>query len=132
MSEQEAKNYFNEWDKIGLKFESGYYFDLFLRSKMMITDCSTFLGEYFLTENPLIHLISKDATPFNETVNQVIENYYKATNIKELSKLLEQLPENDIMKTKRINAVNNLGFKNINASQNILNDIKSTLDIHSS
>lgn len=132
MSKQEAKNYFNEWDKIGLKFESGDYFDLFLRSKMMITDCSTFLGEYFLTENPLIHLISKDATPFNETVNQVIENYYKATNIKELSKLLEQLPENDIMKTKRINAVNNLGFKNINASQNILNDIKSTLDIHSS
>lgn len=129
MSEQEVKKYFNEWDKIGLKFESGDYFDLFLRSKMMITDCSTFLGEYFLTENPLIHLVSKDAIPFNETVNKVIENYYKATNIEDLSKLLEQLPENDIMKEQRTKALEDSGFKNINASKNILNNIKETVGI---
>lgn len=129
MTQNEAEEYYNDWDKIGLKYESGDYFELFLRSKMMITDCSTFLGEYFLTENPLIHLISQDATPFNETVNNVIKNYYKATNIEELTQLLDQLPENDFLKEQRLNALKTLGYKNNYASENILTDIKKTVGL---
>ena len=73
MTEQQAEDYYNEWDKIGLRYEHGDYLELFNKSKMLITDCSSFLGEYFLTENPVIHLISKDATPYNETVNQIVK-----------------------------------------------------------
>ena len=127
MTEQQAEDYYNEWDKIGLRYEHGDYLELFNKSKMLITDCSSFLGEYFLTENPVIHLISKDATPYNETVNQIVKYYYKANDIDELKNLLEQVPNNDFMKEERINALNELGYKNTTASENIYNDILKKL-----
>jgi len=123
MTEQQAEDYYNEWDKIGLRYEHGDYLELFNKSKMLITDCSSFLGEYFLTENPVIHLISPDAKPYNETINQIIKYYYKANNIEELKTLLEHVPQNDFMKEERINALNRLGYKNTTASENILKHI---------
>ncbi|MBQ4114690.1 CDP-glycerol glycerophosphotransferase family protein [bacterium] len=127
-SPEEVREYYDEWDKIGIKYESGDYLDLFNASKMLITDCSSFLGEYFLTENPVIHLISSSSIPFNKTVSQVIENYYKAHNLEELQKLLEELPQNDWMKSQRVDALKKLGFKNNYAAENILNDLLNQLE----
>ena len=58
MTNEQIENYWNEWDKIGLKYEGGDYLHLFAQAKAMITDCGSFLTEFFLTEQPLIHLIS--------------------------------------------------------------------------
>lgn len=123
MLEQEVLDYYKEWNKIGMTYESGDYLDLFNQSKMLITDCSSFLGEYFMTENPVIHLISKNSTPYNETINQIIKYYYKAECVEHLAELLEELPEKDYMKEERIKAISALGYKNNNASQNILNNM---------
>jgi len=127
MTEQQVEEYYNTWDKIGLKYEHGDYLELFNKSKMLITDCSSFLGEYFMTEMPVIHLISKDAKPYNNTINQIIKHYYKATNLEELKLLLEQIPKNDFMKEERIKALNILGYKNTTASENIYNNILQKL-----
>ena len=123
MTRDEAESYYQEWDKVGLKYESGDYLDLFNKSALMITDCSSFLGEFFMTASPVIHLISESATPFNETVNQVIKNYYKAHNVSELEDMLNTLPDKDTMKEQRLKAVKDLGFKDNYAAQNIVDDI---------
>jgi CDP-glycerol glycerophosphotransferase (TagB/SpsB family) len=51
MTLEEVENYYSEWEKIGIKYEGGEYLEFFAKSKMMVTDCSSFLGEYFVTEN---------------------------------------------------------------------------------
>ena len=128
MTLDEVQNYYNEWENIGLRCESGDYLELFNNSQMLITDCSSFLGEYFMTEKPVIHLISPFATPYNKTVNRVIKHYYRAENIEDLKTLLERLPEHDTMKEERMRAVEELGFKNNYASKNILDDIIQTIE----
>ena len=128
MTVGEVQNYYNEWGNIGFRYESGDYLELFNNSQMLITDCSSFLGEYFMTEKPVIHLISPFATPYNKTVNRVIKHYYRAENIEDLKTLLERLPEHDTMKEERMRAVEELGFKNNYASKNILDDIIQTIE----
>ena len=128
MTREEVDEYYNSWDKIGLKYEQGDYLNLFSQSKMLITDCSSFLGEYFLTGKPTIHLISKTAAPYNETINQITKHYYNAENIEELESLLTKLPQNDPKKTERLQAIEKLGYNKICASENILNDILKTLN----
>ncbi len=129
MTTKEIEMYWNEWEKIGLKYESGDYLDLFAESYAMITDCGSFLTEYFLTEQPLIHLISEKCVGYNPSASAVIENYYKAHNIEELEILLNNivLNKNDSMKENRIKSIESLGFKNVYAGKNILDDIKKDL-----
>jgi len=128
MSEDDVKKYYNDWAKIGLVYEDGDYLDIFNQSKMLITDCSSFLGEYFMTENPIIHLISKNAEPYNDTIKQIIKNYYKATELEELQNLLNKLPNNDCMKDVRQKALKELGYKNNYAALNVINDIMEQIE----
>ena len=76
-----------------------------------------------MSGNPVIHLISEKAKPYNETVKQIVENYYPARNLEELQKLLEDLPQNDWMKEQREKALEKLNYKNNYAAKNILDDI---------
>ena len=124
MSSQEVEEYYNAWER----FESGDYLELFCQSQMLITDCSSFLGEYFMSGNPVIHLISEKAKPYNETVKQIVENYYPARNLEELQKLLEDLPQNDWMKEQREKAFAKLNYKDNYAAKNILDDILTQLE----
>lgn len=122
MSEIEAKNYYDEWDNLGIKYESGNYLELFGKSKMMITDCSSFLGEYFVTEKPLIHLMS-EKSQFKNSDNPILKAYYRANNLEELQNLLETVPQNDYMKDLRVQTLERTGLKCNCASEKILNDI---------
>ena len=122
MSEQETEEYYKKWGELGIKYESGNYLGLFEESKMMITDCSSFLGEYFVTEKPLIHLMS-EKSQFRKSDNPILKTYYRANNLDELQKLLEILPQNDYMKDLRLSTCENIRLKNNCASENILKDI---------
>ena len=121
MTESEAEEYYTEWGKIGIKYESGDYLGLFSKSKMMITDCSSFLGEYFVTGKPLIHLMS-EKSQFNNSDNPILKTYYRAYNPEELQNLLAKLPSDDYMKQERQKNLEKLGLKN-NASKKIAEDI---------
>lgn len=130
MTEEEVNNYYSEWDKIGMKYEGPDYIDLFKESRLLITDCGSFLAEYMPTKNPVILLRSKNSTPYNFLAKKVTKYYYKAYNLKDLKTLLNKvlLNNEDPIKDKRINMLHDLNLVT-NASQNIVNDLNKTLGI---
>lgn len=132
MTKEEMDKLWEEWGKIAIVSESGDYLDLFMQSKAMITDCGSFLTEYFLTCNPMIHLERDDSVPFNENVQKNIEAMYRVKNIEELKKTLDQiLIQNlDPKKEERKKVLNEIGYANIYSAEAILNDIKKDLKIN--
>ena len=94
----------------------------------MITDCGSFLTEYFVSENPVIHLVSEYLNP-NSTIKEIDETYYTAHNTDELIKYFHQviLDKNDYKKEERIKLSEKLKLKNSNSAERIINDILSDL-----
>ena len=126
MTEEEVSKYYDDWADLGIKYESGNYLELFEKSKMMITDCSSFLGEYFVTEKPLIHLMS-EKSQFNNSDNPILKAYYRAYNLDEFQKLLSTLPQEDYMKDLRLATLENIGLRDNCASENIFKDIMNQI-----
>ena len=125
-TDDEIKNYWNEWGKIAKICETSDYLDLFEESYAMITDCGSFLTEFFMTIQPVIHLRREDSVHFNETVTKITDTYYKAYNLDELNSLLEKIiiQKNDTLKENRAKLLTLLDFCNTYASENIINEIK--------
>lgn len=94
MTKEEADKYYDDWAKIGIKYEGGDYLELFNKSSMMITDSSSFLGEYFATQKPLIHLMSKNSQ-FRNSSNPILKTFYRAENLEELKDYIKDLPQKD-------------------------------------
>ena len=124
MTKTDIDKYYNEWKNIGIYSEGGGYTDLFNESYAMITDCGSFLTEYFVTENPVIHMISEKFTP-NSVIKEIDKTYYTAHNFEELSQHLNDviLNKTDCKKEARIKLLRNLGLKNNNSAEKIINDI---------
>lgn len=129
MTKSQIDDYWNEWAKIGIVCETGDYLDLFMESKAMITDCGSFETEYFMTKKPLIHLNSKNATPYNPSVKKIVENYYCVNNIQELSNALDNviIRGNDSLKASRDKLYDELGYDNNYAAFNIIKDLETAL-----
>lgn len=130
MSEEEIENYWSDWDKIGLKYEAGDYLDLFSESYAMITDCGSFLTEFLLTKQPVIHLVSSKATPFNESVQKIVKSYYQAHNTEELDNYLEEviIQKQDPKIQERLNVLEELKLKNNYCAKNVIEDIIGELN----
>ena len=92
----------------------------------MITDCGSFLTEYFVTENPVIHLVSEHLNP-NATIKEIDETYYTAHNADELIKYFHQviIDKYDYKKEDRIKLLEKLNLKNSSSAERIINDILS-------
>ena len=131
MTTAQVKDYWNEWAKIGQVCETGNYLEMFMQSKAMITDCGSFETEYFLTKKPLIHLQSKNAVPFNPSVQKIVENYYNVSDIEQLQQVLDTVlvAGNDYKKEERVAALKKYGYENNFAAQNILESIKNVLEM---
>ena len=132
MSDEEIEKYYSDWSEIGLTYEKGDYLDLFNQSYALITDCGSFLTEYFLTEQPVIHLISDSCYGYNPSAKAIIENYYKAHNLEELKELLEEIivQKKDEMRAQRVESIEKLGFKGVNASKNIITHLKRKIGLY--
>lgn len=130
-SEKEVDDYYKEWDNIGMRYESGDYLDLFQQSYAMITDCGTFLTEFFLTKMPVIHLVTPDSVPFIDHINKISATYYRAQNEDELEKYFNEviINKNDYMKEKRLELLQNLDFANNYSALSIYEYIKQELGI---
>lgn len=126
MSKEEVDNYYDEWKQIGIYSEGGDYTDLFLESYALITDCGSFLTEYFVSENPVIHLISDKFTP-NPTITEIDKTYYCAHNWEEFNKLFNDviIEKNDYKKDERIQLLKKLGLKDDTSAKRIIDDILS-------
>lgn len=131
MPKEEIEDYYAQWAKIGMCYETGDYLDLFMQSYALITDCGSFLTEYFMTGQPVIHLASKYANEYNSSVKKIIETYYRVWDNEQLKEVLDNLliKKEDTFNEKRLNLVEELGLKNSFAAKNILEDIEKELDI---
>lgn len=127
MSKEEVDNYYKSWEKIGIRYEGGDYLELFEKSSMMITDSSSFLGEYFVTGKPLIHLMSENSQ-FQKSENPILKSHYRVESLSELKKVLEELPQNDCKKDCRLALLNKIEVNKIAASKRILKDILNQIN----
>lgn len=122
MSKDEVEDYYKSWDEIGIRYEGGDYLELFNKSSMMITDSSSFLGEYFITGKPLIHLLSKKSQ-FQKSENPILKCHYRVESLNELKYVLEKLPYDDYKKTCRLELLEKMDLNKKPASRRILEDI---------
>ncbi len=127
MSKEEIDSYINEWSSFAIFSNGGDYINLFNESYGMITDCGSFLTEYFISEKPVIHLVSEQFNP-NNTVKEIDKTYYTAHNTEELNSYLNDviLNKNDYKKEQRLELLKKLNLKS-NAAENIINDIVSVI-----
>lgn len=131
-SEEEIENYYSEWEKIAKCCYDADYVELFLQSKAMITDCGSFLIEYFVTGKPIIHLISDDCKEVPLEPSKVIfDTFYKAHTLKEMYQHFQDviIEDNDYMQKQRQDMLAKSGLKGNYAAENIYKDMLQLLNI---
>lgn len=128
--EVKTEQYYKEWESFAKCCYDSDYIDLFLDSKVLITDCGSFLTEYFCTKKPIIHLISSHCTvepvrPFKK----IIDTFYKVHNMQELSMYLEDviIKDNDYKKDERLAVLKSSKLLNNYAAKNIIEDLESAI-----
>lgn len=127
MTEDEVKDYYREWEKLGASCPPGDYYPLFQSSFAMITDCGSFLLEYLATGKPLIRLISKSLNVFPpRKIQAVFDQFYNVHNQDELFDALDRYIVNreDPNKETRQSASMALGILGHDASEAICNFLK--------
>ena len=91
-TDEEIKSYYNEWEEVGTVCLTSAYQELFLHSKALVTDCGSFLTEYFATGKPLVHLLSQNAKIMpHELSRKMFDSFYKVSDLKELPGVLNQI-----------------------------------------
>ena len=128
-SQKEIENYYDEWNKIAKSYFDGDYFEIFKNSKAMITDCGSFLVEYFLTGKPLLHLISETAEK-HSSLNRLVNKYhYSVFNQETLKEYLDEIviKNNDFLKEIRKKNIKNIFQNNFNSAQNIYDFLQGAL-----
>lgn len=129
MTPEQADKYYNEWKKIGIYCDSADYFDIFKKSKLLITDCASFLVEYFPSKHPVIHLRNKFSPRFLPMLKIITDSYYKANNLAQLKVLFRQLLEEnkDPLHEKRLETIDKMKLLEKKSSQRILNYIRESI-----
>ncbi len=129
MTKQEVDEYYQAWNSLGLYYDTGDYFSIFQDSECLITDCISFLGEYFPTQKPVIHLRSKFTVNYMALNQEIIKHYYQAWDLKELDLHLKNILENklDPMKQERLDCLYQMKLGTSSAAQNIINHIKQEI-----
>lgn len=129
-SDNYIENYYNEWEKIATVCYSSNYMDIFLDSRALITDCGSFLIEYFCTGKPVIHLVSDkcNVVPPPPTL-KIFDTFYKVENADEFDKVLDTLLQknNDYKREERLNVLKESNLNNCYAAKNIFNDLNEII-----
>ncbi|MDC0598490.1 methyltransferase domain-containing protein [Gammaproteobacteria bacterium] len=106
--------------------ESSDPVDAFVASDCMISDASSFLLEYLVTEKPILYLINSDGPGLNDDGN-IADYYYVASDAPDIIKFLDMVgQEEDPLKKSRISQINEFIYKpDGHTSERILNHIAS-------
>lgn len=96
MSGEEYENYINKWRELpnGNAYTLGNYYDVFKTSDALVTDCSSFLGEYFVSGKPIILLESDSRMPFNDFGLELRKGMYKPKNTQQIEETIENIFDN--------------------------------------
>ncbi len=130
-TKEETEKYYSSWEKIGQYYDSGDYLKLFDKSYAMITDCGSFMTEFFMTKMPLIRLVSEDTPPFDDFMEEIMSSFYNVYTEEELLTVLQSvvLNKEDSLKSKRMTVLKKLGLDKNYAAMNIINDVKQELEL---
>lgn len=112
-------------------YDSGNYFDLFRTSDVLITDCGSFLGEYFPTGKPIIWLQSDNsAVKLNEIGEKLSESFYKVRSKSELVDVFQRVVINgeDPLKDKRLETMNEIFPRKERSTDLILKYFENVFD----
>lgn len=126
-TDEQVQTYYNEWAQVGLVCDSSNYIQLFKQSKAMITDCASFLVEYFCTGKPVVHLISEYCKQIPPLPTQKIFNtFYKVRSEEYLSQTLDNLLIKNIdnKKDERLAVLNDLHLTDNYAAKNIIKNLE--------
>lgn len=118
-SEHEIDDYYGAWAKIGRVCEDGDYMKLFREARAMITDCGSFLSEFAVTKQPIIHLINPEN---NLAKPELFDTYYKVHNQEELKATLKRVLEDgdDYNMAERLQALEKANLTGTYAAKNIM------------
>lgn len=124
---QELEEYYNQWASVGEVYDTGNYMDLFQQTQCLITDCCSFLVEFFPTGQPVIHLKRVDSNDDSIVNKLVAATYYSVFDLPALEKTLHMVLEEgkDPMLQKRIDKLKELALVQA-ASDNIIKDLEET------
>lgn len=104
-TKEEIKQYYAEWETIGkVSLGGDNYYEQFMLSDCLITDCISFLSEYLPTGNPVLHLRSEhQKQEFNDLLKKITDSYYKIYTNEELEQTFNEviIQGNDYMKDER-------------------------------
>lgn len=131
-TKEKVDRYYEEWERIGKSCYTADYQELFVNSDLMLTDCGSFLSEYACTKNPIIRMVSPLLTlSANPVLEELYSTYYCTYSNEELNKALDLLivQRLDPNKEKRCQAIEEVGFSNYSAAENIKNYISELLHI---
>ena len=112
-SKEDYEKYLEEWDKLpnGEVVDQGDYIELFEKSYCMITDCGSFIGEYFPSGKPCIYLFNprkeRQRDVYTPLAQKILDTYYIANSQDELDKYVLEVIKNgnDIKAQARNKAV---------------------------
>lgn len=109
MTKDEYDNYIKEWENLenASVWNKGNYFDIFKTSDVLITDCSSFLGEYYFSQKPIIFLDKDSRCGFNDFGLKMKKTFYSPKNLDEIPKIIYDLliNKNDYKKEQRIKLI---------------------------
>jgi glycosyltransferase involved in cell wall biosynthesis len=134
MSFEAYAEYEKAWNdlKNGVVYDKGAYFDIFKTSDAMITDSGSFLGEYMLTDKPIIWLYSDDSMPLNAVGADLSRSFYKVTNREEIVDVFNEVvvKGNDWLSDVRREVIESHFSKKEMAAEKIVNYIRNHFHLH--
>lgn len=129
-SNEQIENYYKAWENIAYCSYDADYPKIFFASKAMITDCGSFLLEYFLTGRPLVHLVSNTCSnkPYN-FLNKIFNSFYHVYDKEDLTRILDDLiiQNNDYKKEQRLRILQKTNLLDNNAAENIIKDLSEVI-----
>lgn len=132
-TKERIDKYFRAWIDLPntTTYAEGDYFDLFMSSDALITDCGSFLAEYLYTRKPIILLVNPQSVGYNDIGKLIVKDYYKAHDQKELEQLIKHviLQGNDELYNKRMKALDVIPLPSTGAGHAIKSYIESEIGI---
>ena len=125
-------NYYQMWEEMPNTFLcEGDYVDLFLSSDAMIHDSGSFITEYLYVNKPVMRTINDIPldSMYNSFTLKCLDQYYLARNEQEIEHFIQNvINDEDPLKEKRSNFVNEVLMPKKSPSQSIIDDILDSID----
>ena len=129
MSAEDIDDYYAQWAMIGEVSEGSEYYDLFNCSDLLITDCGSFITEYYSTGKPILHLYSEYGTKPFPYMKPLFESLYTIKSWNQFTEIFDSLlySNNDPQKRKRLELIKFYELNISSAAENIINDLRKLL-----